>query len=111
MAKKKNGKQKLTGIFKGGSIKKRLFPIVKTVTAPLSFFEQITSFDRASAGNNFSQAGYGTQLKMISNMVLGRIAGDTASPTYETRKTFFEGLAGIFGFIIIQQVAKKFNII
>ena len=40
-----------------------------------------------------------------------RIAGDTASPTYETRKTFFEGLAGIFGFIIIQQVGKKLNII
>jgi hypothetical protein len=40
-----------------------------------------------------------------------RIAGDTASPTYQTRKTFFEGLAGIFGFIIIQQVGKKLNII
>ena len=40
-----------------------------------------------------------------------RIAGDTASPTYQTRKTFFEGLAGIFGFIIIQQVCKKLNII
>ena len=40
-----------------------------------------------------------------------KIAGDTASPTYQTRKTFFEGLAGIFGFIIIQQAAKKLNII
>jgi hypothetical protein len=74
---RRNGKQKLTGMLKGGSIKRRLFPIVKTVTAPLSFFEQITSFDRASAGNNFSQAGYGTQVKMLSNMVLGRIAGIT----------------------------------
>ena len=36
-----------------------------------------------------------------------KIAGDTASPTYETRKTFFEGLAGIFGFILIQQLGKK----
>ena len=40
-----------------------------------------------------------------------KIAGDTASPTYQTRKTFFEGLDGIFGFIIIQQVGKKLNII
>ena len=40
-----------------------------------------------------------------------RVAGDTTSPTYNTRKTFFEGLAGIFGFIIIQQVAKKLEII
>ena len=40
-----------------------------------------------------------------------KIAGDTESPTYQTRKTFFEGLAGIFGFIIIQQIGKKLNII
>ena len=40
-----------------------------------------------------------------------KIAGDPLSSTYKTRKTFFEGLAGIFGFIIIQQVAKKLEII
>ena len=40
-----------------------------------------------------------------------KIAGDTSSPTYQTRKTFFDGLAGIFGFIIIQQVARKLEII
>ena len=40
-----------------------------------------------------------------------KIAGDPLSPTYKTRKTFFEGIAGIFGFIIIQQLGKKFNII
>lgn len=40
-----------------------------------------------------------------------KIAGDPLSPTYNTRKTFFEGLAGIFGFIIIQQLGKKLNII
>ena len=36
-----------------------------------------------------------------------KIAGDTSSPTYETRKTFLEGLAGIFGFIIINKLVKK----
>jgi|TARA_R110000751_G_scaffold9819_1_gene36205 hypothetical protein len=40
-----------------------------------------------------------------------KIAGDPLSPTYKTRKTFFEGLAGIFGFILIQQLGKKLNII
>ena len=40
-----------------------------------------------------------------------KVAGDPSSPTYNTRKTFFEGLAGIFGFIIVQQVAKKLQII
>ena len=39
------------------------------------------------------------------------ISGDKSSPTYETRKTFFEGLAGIFGFILVQQIGKKLNII
>jgi len=36
-----------------------------------------------------------------------KIAGDTSSPTYETRKTFFEGLVGIFGFIIINSLVNK----
>ena len=58
MARRRNGKQKLKGLLKGGSITKRLFPVVKTVTAPISFLEQLTSADRASAGNSFSQAGY-----------------------------------------------------
>ena len=40
-----------------------------------------------------------------------RVAGDPLSPTYKTRKTFFEGLAGIFGFILIQQLGKKLEII
>jgi len=40
-----------------------------------------------------------------------KIAGDPLSPTYKTRKTFLEGLAGVFGFIIIQQIAKKLEII
>ena len=40
-----------------------------------------------------------------------KIAGDPLSSTYKTRKTFFEGLAGIFGFIIIQQIGKKLEII
>tara|TARA_R110000851_G_scaffold60341_2_gene139369 strand:+ start:405 stop:563 length:159 start_codon:yes stop_codon:yes gene_type:complete len=36
-----------------------------------------------------------------------KVAGDTKSPTYNTRKTFFEGLAGIFGFIIVNSLVNK----
>ena len=77
MAKRRNGKQKLKGMFKGGSLKRKLFPVVKAVTAPIAFFEQLTSQDRANLGNSFSQAGYGTQLKIMANLVTGRLAGIT----------------------------------
>ena len=77
MARRRNGKQKMKGMLKGGSIKRKLLPIVKTVTAPIAFFEQVTSQDRASLGNSFSQAGYATQLKIMSNIVMGRLAGIT----------------------------------
>ena len=40
-----------------------------------------------------------------------KIAGDPLSSTYKTRKTFFEALAGILGFIVVQQLGKKLNII
>ena len=119
MAKKKNGSgQKLNGILKGGSIKRRLFPIVKTVTAPISFLEQLTSSDRASAGNSFSQQGYGTQLKMMSNMVLGRLAGitpfnkvggkapQTINPSGVLNKWTNAGLIGLGYKIIGSQINK-----
>ena len=115
---RRNGKQKLTGLLKGGSITKRLFPVVKTVTAPISFLEQLTSFDRASAGNNFSQAGYGTQLKMMSNMVMGRLAGitpfhgglptapQTINPSGVLNKWTNAGLIGLGYKIIGSQINK-----
>jgi len=77
MARRRNGKQKMKGMLKGGSIKKRLLPVVKTVTAPIAFLEQLTSQDRSNLGNSFSQAGYGTQLKIMTNLIMGRIAGIT----------------------------------
>ena len=77
MARRRNGKQKMQGLLKGGSITKRLYPFVKSVTAPIAFLEQITAKDRQDLGNSFSQAGYGTQLKIMSNIVMGRLAGIT----------------------------------
>ena len=118
MARRRNGKQKLKGLLKGGSITKKLFPVVKTVTAPISFLEQLTSFDRASEGNNFSQQGYGTQLKMMSNMVLGRLAGitpfnkvggkapQTINPSGVLNKWTNAGLIGLGYKIIGSQINK-----
>ena len=77
MARRRNGKQKMKGLLKGGSITKRIFPVVKSLSAPISFLEQITASDRKTLGNSFSQAGYSTQLKIMSNMVMGRLAGIT----------------------------------
>ena len=118
MARRRNSKQKFKGLLKGGSITKKLFPVVKTVTAPISFLEQLTSSDRASAGNSFSQAGYGTQLKMMSNMVLGRLAGitpfnkvggkapQTINPSGVMNKWTNAGLIGLGYKIIGSQINK-----
>ena len=73
MSKRKKSKTRR----KLGNIGNRLFPIVKSVSAPIAFIEQISAKDRQDLGNSFSQAGYGTQIKIMSNIVLGRLAGIT----------------------------------
>ena len=80
MAMKRKSRSKMRSmkdsITKGG-IGKKIFPIVKTVSAPISFLEQITAHDRKNLGSSFSGAGYGTQLKIMTNLVMGRMAGVT----------------------------------
>ena len=82
MAKRKKKKSKVEKHL--GNIGNRLFPIVKTVSAPIAFLEQISAKDRQDLGNNFSQAGYGTQLKLMTNIVLGRLAGVSPFPKLHT---------------------------
>ena len=118
MARRRNSKQKMKGMLKGGSIKRKLFPIVKTVTAPIAFLEQLTSQDRASLGNSFSSAGYGTQLKIMSNLVMGRLAGitpfhgglptapQTINPAGVLNKWTNAGLIGLGYKIIGSQINK-----
>mgnify|MGYP003137608405 CR=1 FL=1 len=118
MARRRNSKQKMKGMLKGGSIKRKLFPIVKTVTAPIAFLEQLTSQDRASLGNSFSSAGYGTQLKIMSNLVMGRLAGitpfhgglptakQTINPSGVLNKWTNAGLIGLGYKIIGSQINK-----
>ena len=76
MAKKRNG-QKLKDRLTKGGLAKKIFPIVKTVSAPISFLEQITAHDRKNLGQSFSGASYPTQLKIMTNVVMGRLAGIT----------------------------------
>ena len=73
----KNGRRKLKNPLKGKSLSNILYPVVKSVTAPLAFLEQITKKDRQDLGQSFTTAGYSTQIKIMANIVLGRIAGFT----------------------------------
>ncbi len=71
---RRNGRRKKVG---SGlkSIGNKIFPFVKLVSAPLAFFEQITAKDRQTLGATFSNASFTTQLKIITNITLGRLAG------------------------------------
>ncbi len=71
MARRKKVKQ---GI---GKIANKLFPFIKAVSAPIAFFEQITAKDRQTLGITFTQATTTTQLKILANITLGRLAGIT----------------------------------
>jgi hypothetical protein len=69
--------KKIKNPLKGKSISSIVYPVVKSVTAPIAFLEQISKKDRQDLGQSFTTAGYSTQLKIMSNIVLGRIAGIT----------------------------------
>ncbi len=70
----RNGRRKKAGL-KLRSIGNKIFPFVKAVSAPLAFFEQITAKDRQTLGFTFSNASTTTQLKILANITLGRLAG------------------------------------
>lgn len=57
------------------NIGNRLFPFVKAVSAPIAFMEQITAKDRQDNAGTFSSVNTTTQLKMLTNVVTGRLAG------------------------------------
>lgn len=59
------------------SLGNRVFPFVKAVSAPIAFIEQISAKDRQTLGSSFSTASTTTQVKILSNIVLGRLAGIT----------------------------------
>jgi len=57
------------------SIGKKVFPIAKTLAAPISFVEQISSHWRQQLGTNYSQAPMGQKAKILTNIVLGSTTG------------------------------------
>ena len=71
------GKRKAQAKLGLKSIGNKLFPFVKAVSAPIAFLEQISAKDRQTLGASFSTASTTTQLKILANITLGRLAGLT----------------------------------
>ncbi len=69
------------------NIANRIFPVVKAISAPIAFLEQISAKDRQTLGSTFSNAGTFSQVKMLVNIVTGRTAGITLFKTIDG-KTF-----------------------
>lgn len=53
----------------------KLFPIAKAVAAPIAFVEQISAKDRQTMGSAFDNAPTTQKLKILSNIITGRITG------------------------------------
>ena len=53
----------------------KLFPVAKTLAAPVSFIEQISAKHRETMGSSFSQAPATQKLKILSNIVTGSTTG------------------------------------
>ena len=66
------------GITKGlSSFENKIFPVVKFGAPLVAFFEQITAKDRQVLGDSFTQSSTTTQVKILANITLGRLAGIT----------------------------------
>jgi len=57
------------------SIANKLFPVAKAATPVVAFLEQISAKDRKTLGESFSKAKTMDQLKIMTNIVTGRLAG------------------------------------
>ncbi len=109
---------------KAFSIANRLFPVAKAATPIIAFLEQISAKDRQTLGSSFSNATTFTQLKILSNIVTGRLAGfgffhgqlantippQTLNPSGVINKWTAGGLAGmaygLFGKAINKQTQQ-----
>jgi hypothetical protein len=67
---KKNGVKE-----KGLKLGKKLFPIAKTLSAPVAFLEQISAKHRQTLGSAYSQAPVTQKLKIMANIVTGSATG------------------------------------
>ncbi len=68
---KKKNKAKSFGL----SLGKKLYPVAKSLAAPVAFLEQISAKHRQTMGSSFSQAPTTQKLKILANIVTGSISG------------------------------------
>ena len=57
------------------SIGKKIFPIARTLAAPVAFIEQISAKHRQTLGTAYTQAPMGQKLKILTNIVTGSTTG------------------------------------
>jgi len=57
------------------SIGKKILPIAKTLAAPISFVEQVSSHWRQQLGTAYSSAPMGQKAKILTNIVVGSTTG------------------------------------
>ena len=78
MTKKQKMANKAKGLLKGGSITKKIFPIVKTVSAPISFLEQLIPQGSKSKKLLAKVQGLNPKIDSLDNLegYLKRLAGD-----------------------------------
>ena len=57
------------------SIGKKIFPIARTLAAPVAFIEQVSAKHRQTLGTAYTQAPMGQKLKILTNIVTGSTTG------------------------------------
>lgn len=59
----------------GLNIGNSLWPIIRELTTPLTFLDQISAKDRETLGNAWTDAGWMQKGKIMTNIILGRVTG------------------------------------
>jgi hypothetical protein len=116
MATRRKTSRRSRGRKLGGSIGKSALKIANIVASPIAFLDQISAKDRQVLGNNFTNAPTTQKLKILSNIVTGRISGvNFFSDEYQASQTI--NPAGIFnkwtgigaGMIAYGAIARSVN--
>lgn len=103
---------------KSGGLKlgKIIFPFVREATTPISFLEQISAKDRLVMGSAFDTAPIGQKLKIMSNIVTGRITGINlfgneyqAPQTFKLENAINKWSKGGVGGILYSVLGKRIN--
>lgn len=86
MSKRTKAKQTAKGF--SLNIGKSLWPIIRELTTPITFLEQISAKDREALGNSWSDAPALQKAKIMANIISGRITGiNLFKDEYQTPQT------------------------